>query len=257
MRRHSVQPSCPTQLSMIKPTTSRTHILIVDDEPDIREMLSAYLSDQGCTVFCAADAARARHILRTQTIDLALLDVMLPGESGLSLASFIHSSSDIPVILVTAKAEEADRITGLNSGSDDYVVKPFSPAELYARICAVLRRSRGNGLLHNVETHSYEFGGWILRKSGRDLIDDEGIVTPLSKSEFNLLHTLVTHPHQMLSREQLVKLSEGPDAVLFDRSIDNKIRRLRAKLEAVPGNPELIKTVWGGGYMFAADVHAR
>ncbi|WP_206244712.1 response regulator [Novosphingobium terrae] len=242
---------------MTTPASFRPHVLIVDDERDIREMLAAYLTRQGCHVLCAADTAEARHILNSQPVSLVLLDVMLPGESGLSLASFIHASSGIPVILVTAKAEEADRINGLNAGSDDYVVKPFSPGELYARMCAVLRRSGGHRPLPSRENQTYAFAGWTLRTGRRELIDAQGVVTPLPKSEFNLLHALVTHPHQMLSREQLVKLSEGPDAVLFDRSIDNKIRRLRSKLEAVPASPELIKTVWGGGYVFAAEVSVR
>ncbi|WP_343615902.1 response regulator transcription factor [Novosphingobium sp.] len=242
---------------MTTSTSLRPHILIVDDEPDIRDMLAAYLARQGCHVLCAADTVEARHILNTQPVSLVLLDVMLPGESGLSLARFIHATSAIPVILVTAKAEEADRINGLNAGSDDYVVKPFSPAELYARIGAVLRRSGGHRPLPSRESQSYTFGSWTLRTGRRELIDEQGIVTPLPKSEFNLLHALVTHPHQMLSREQLVKLSEGPNAVLFDRSIDNKIRRLRSKLEPVPASPELIKTVWGGGYIFTADVCVR
>lgn len=235
----------------------RPHILIVDDEPDIRDMLAAYLTRQGCHVLCAADTAEARRILKDQPISLVLLDVMLPGESGLSLASFIHTDSAIPVIMVTAKAEEADRINGLNVGSDDYVIKPFSPGELYARICAVLRRAGGNRPARGQDSQDYAFGSWVLRGSRRELVDEQGVVTPLAKSEFNLLLALVTHPHQMFSREQLVKLSEGPDAVLFDRSIDNKIRRLRSKLEAVPSNPTLIKTIWGGGYMFAADVTPR
>ncbi|WP_206243480.1 response regulator [Novosphingobium terrae] len=230
------------------------HILIVDDDRDIREMLAAYLTHAGCRVFQAADAAQARQLLVVQAISLVLLDVMLPGEDGISLAEFIRSTSAIPVILVTARTEESDRILGLNAGGDDYVTKPFSPAELHARIRAVLRRTGDNKLIRGGEASAYGFGSWVLRTGRRELVDAEAVVTPLPKSEYNLLHALVTHPHQVLTRDQLLTLSEGPDAVLFDRSIDNKISRLRRKLEGPQGSPELIRTLWGSGYIFACDV---
>lgn len=202
----------------------------------------------------AADAAAARAILAVHAIDLVLLDVMMPGEDGLSLAGFIRATSKTPVILLTAKAEEVDRILGLEMGADDYVVKPFSPRELLARIKAVLRRTSEGAPVRATDAEGFVFGAWVLRTGDRELVGENGVAVALSSGEFNLLHAFVTHARRVLSREQLLDLTQGRELAAFERSIDNHISRLRRKLEADPAAPQLIKTVWGGGYMLAADV---
>lgn len=232
------------------------HILLVDDERDIRDPLAAYLGRNGVRVTKADSASAAREILAVHAIDLVLLDIMMPGEDGISLAGFIRATSTTPVILLTAKAEELDRVLGLEIGADDYVTKPFSPRELLARIKAVLRRTTGGATaaVHAPDAAGYAFGGWILRTGERELVDAEGVAVPLSAGEYNLLHAFVTHPRRVLSRDQLLDLSQGRELAAFERSIDNHISRLRRKVEADPADPKLIKTVWGGGYMLAAEV---
>jgi DNA-binding response OmpR family regulator len=230
------------------------HILIVDDERDIRDPLASYLSKNGMRVTKAEGAAAAREIIAVHAIDLILLDIMMPGEDGLSLAGFVHATTKIPVILLTAKAEEMDRILGLEIGTDDYVTKPFSPRELLARIKAVLRRTAGSQPLHAPGADAFAFGPWILRTGDRELVDTDGVATPLSTGEYNLLYALVTHPRRVLSRDQLLDLAQGRELAAFERSIDNQISRLRRKIEADPSDPALIKTVWGGGYMLASEV---
>ena len=231
------------------------HILLVDDEREIRDPLAAYLSRNGVRVTKAADASQARQLLSAYAIDLVLLDVMMPGEDGLALTGHIRATSQIPVILLTAKSEETDRIVGLEIGADDYVTKPFSPRELLARIKAVLRRaSEGMGRVQRADADHYAFGPWVLRSGERELVDQEGVAIPLSTGEFNLLHALVTRPRMVLSRDQLLDLSQGRELAAFERSIDNHVSRLRKKIEEDPSNPKLIKTVWGGGYMLAAEV---
>ena len=231
------------------------HILLVDDERDIRDPLAAYLSRNGMRVTKAENAAAARQMLSAYAIDLVLLDIMMPGEDGLSLASHIRATTRLPIILVTARTEETDRIVGLELGADDYVSKPFSPRELLARIKAVLRRVNENGgLVRAPDTESYGFGPWVLKSGERELVDQDSVATPLSTGEYNLLHALVTHPRRVLSREQLLDLSQGRELAAFERSIDNHISRLRKKIEENPSDPKLIKTVWGGGYTLATDV---
>jgi len=231
------------------------HILLVDDERDIRDPLASYLAKNGLRVTKAENAAAARQILSVHAIDLVLLDIMMPGEDGISLAAYIRATSSIPVILLTAKAEEMDRIIGLEIGADDYVTKPFSPRELLARIKAVLRRTAaGTQPVHAPDAEGYGFGPWVLKVGERELVDAEGVAVPLSTGEFNLLQAFVTHPRRVLTRDQLLDLSQGREMAAFERSIDNHISRLRRKIEADPSDPKLIKTVWGGGYMLAADV---
>jgi two-component system OmpR family response regulator len=232
------------------------HILLVDDARDIREPLAQYLGKNGLRVTKAQDAAAARQVLAAHAIDLVLLDVMMPGEDGLSLAGYIRATSGIPVILLTARAEETDRIVGLELGADDYVTKPFSPRELLARIKAVLRRTgEGDGrAVHAPDAEAYSVGPWVLRTGERELVGSDGVAVPLSTGEYNLLLAFVTHPKRVLTRDQLLDLSQGRELAAFERSIDNHISRLRKKIEVDPSDPKLIKTVWGGGYTLAAEV---
>jgi two-component system, OmpR family, response regulator len=235
--------------------TQIPHILVVDDERDIRDPLASYLGKNGLRVTTAANAAAAREILAVHAIDLVLLDVMMPGEDGLSLAAFIRSTSATPLILVTARTDEVDRILGLEIGADDYVSKPFSPRELLARIKAVLRRTSGEAsLVHAPDAEGYAFGPWVLKTGDRELVDAGGVSLTLSTGEYNLLLAFATHPRRVLSRDQLLDLTQGRELAAFERSIDNHISRLRRKIEADPADPKLIKTVRGGGYMFAAEV---
>jgi DNA-binding response OmpR family regulator len=231
------------------------HILLVDDEREIREPLAYYLARNGVRVTKAENAAAARQLLSAYAIDLVLLDIMMPGEDGLSLAGFIRATTSIPIILLTARTEEMDRVVGLEIGADDYVTKPFSPRELLARIKAVLRRVGETGRpVRAPDAETYGFGPWLLKSGERELVGEDGVAIPLSTGEYNLLHAFVTHPRRVLSREQLLDLSQGRELAAFERSIDNHISRLRKKIEANPSDPKLIKTVWGGGYTLAAEV---
>jgi len=235
--------------------TEEPHILLVDDERDIRDPLAAYLSRNGFRVSKAENAAAARQLLAAKNIDLVLLDVMMPGEDGLSLTGHIRAAGVMPIILLTARTEETDRVVGLEIGADDYVTKPFSPRELLARIKAVLRRAaNGGGEVRAPETENYVFGPWLLKTGERELVDESGVAIPLSTGEFNLILAFVTHPRRVLSRDQLLDYSQGRELAAFERSIDNHISRLRKKIEKDNSDPKLIKTVWGGGYMLAADV---
>ncbi|WP_420139668.1 response regulator [Sphingomonas sp.] len=235
--------------------TDQPHILLIDDDRDIRDPLASYLTKNEMRVTKADSAAAAREILAVHAIDLVLLDIMMPGEDGLSLARFLRATTQLPVILLTAKAEEMDRIIGLEIGADDYVTKPFSPRELVARIKAVLRRTGGaGGEVRAPDAQGFAFADWILRTGERELLGADGVAVPLSTGEYNLLHAFVTHPKRVLTRDQLLDLSAGRELAAFERSIDNHISRLRRKVEADPADPKLIKTIWGGGYMLAAEV---
>ncbi|HKX23570.1 MAG TPA: response regulator [Rhizorhapis sp.] len=232
----------------------RPHLLLVDDERSIREPLAQYLSRNGFRVTAAADAAEARTRLGGNAIDLVVLDIMMPGEDGLSLCRHIRENGDLPVILLTAKSDETDRIIGLEMGADDYVLKPFSPRELVARIKAIFRRVAAGGIRQHSDGSNYSFEGWVLKTGERTLVDQEGVAVPLSTAEYNLMLAFATRPNQVLSRDQLLDITQGREANIFDRAIDNQISRLRRKIEHDPKNPGLIKTVWGGGYTLAADV---
>jgi two-component system, OmpR family, response regulator len=233
--------------------TDASRLLLVDDEAALREPLAEYLSRQGFSVSEADSAARARSLLRDETPDLVLLDIMMPGEDGLSLCRHLVEARHVPVILLTAKGEATDRIVGLEIGADDYVVKPFEPRELVARIRSVLRRA-GRGAAPPEEHEVYEFDGWRLDPLKRRLTDPEGAVVAISSAEFRLLTALLDHPRQVMDRDRLLDMVQGREAHLFDRAVDNQISRLRRKIEADSRNPELIQTVWGGGYRLAADV---
>jgi two-component system OmpR family response regulator len=230
-----------------------TRLLLVDDEPSLREPLAEYLTRQGFVVRQVEDAAKARSALLEETPDLVLLDIMMPGEDGLSLCRHLSESKHLPVIMLTAKNEAMDRIVGLEIGADDYVAKPFEPRELVARIRSVLRRT-AKAMPAADEDALYEFDGWKLDPLKRKLTDLEGTVVPISSAEFRLLVAFLTHPRQVLDRDRLLDMVQGREAHLFDRAIDNQVSRLRRKVEEDSRDPKLIQTVWGGGYRLAADV---
>ncbi|MEO5707610.1 MAG: response regulator [Alteraurantiacibacter sp.] len=228
-------------------------LLLVDDEASLREPLADYLTRQGFVVEQAADAARARIVLAERRPDLVLLDIMMPGEDGLSLCRHLIEGRQLPVIFLTARGEATDRIVGLEIGADDYVVKPFEPRELVARIRSVLRRTTRQAAVGQ-EDALYEFEGWQLDPLKRRLIDPEGAIVPISSAEFRLLAAFLDHPRQVLDRDRLLDMVQGREAHLFDRAVDNQVSRLRRKMETDSRDPKLIQTVWGGGYRLAADV---
>ena len=233
------------------------HILVVDDHRDIREPLAKYLEKNGLRVSVAEGGEAMRRILKTAAIDLVVLDIMMPGEDGLSLCRHLREATALPVILLTAMAEDTDRIVGLEVGADDYVTKPFNLRELLARIKAVLRRTNATPPGERdaaPPTRRLAFDRWIFDTDRRELIDEKGVSVPLSTAEFRLLTAFVKRPGIVLSREQLLDLTSGRAAEVFDRAVDNAVSRLRRKIEADPKAPALIKTVWGGGYTFAASV---
>jgi two-component system, OmpR family, response regulator len=238
---------------------SSPHLLIVDDDREIRELLSRFLRKHGFRVSVAVDGREVRKALADQAIDLVVLDLMLPGEDGLSLCRRLRSDSTIPVIMLTAMGEEIDRIIGLEMGADDYLAKPFNPRELLARIKAVLRRT-GASAVHAARaadeqsTMRVRFDAWTLDLNKRELISPSGVLVPMSGGEFTLLATFVAHPQRVLSRDQLLDFARGRDAQPFDRSIDVQVSRLRRKIEDDPHEPALIKTVRGDGYLFAPKV---
>lgn len=230
---------------------------MVDDEAALREPLSDYLVRQGFAASQAASAAEARARLAAEPFDIVLLDVMMPGEDGLSLCRHLIEARQLPVIFLTARGEATDRIVGLEIGADDYVVKPFDPRELVARIRSVMRRAvRAPGAAETAaaDQFHYIFDGWRLEPLRRRLTDRESAVVAISSAEFRLLVAFLDHPRQVLDRDRLLDMVQGREAHLFDRAIDNQISRLRRKIERDSRNPELIQTVWGGGYMLAAEV---
>ncbi len=235
---------------------SSPHILVVDDHRDIRDLLARYLKRHGYRISAAKDGGEMRRVLKASAIDLVVLDIMMPGEDGLTLCRDLRATSAIPVILVTALSEDTDRVIGLEMGADDYVTKPFNPRELGARIKAVLRRARSLPPQRQpLDAGRVRFAHWTLDVPRRELLDRENVAVALSTSEFLLLRAFLDHPQMVLSRDQLLDLTRGRAAAPFDRSIDNQVSRLRRKIEADPKNPSLIKTVWGGGYRLAAEVH--
>ncbi|VWX57392.1 response regulator [Sphingorhabdus sp. 109] len=235
--------------------TNKTHILLVDDEASLREPLAEYLIKQGYKVQQAADASIARSLLNAYDFDIILLDIMMPGEDGLSLCRFVTDKTDIPVIIISAKTEETERIIGLELGADDYITKPFSPRELVARIKVILRRAEKNGTAQvGTNGSGYQFSGWTLKCDKRSLVDADGVNVSLSTGEYQMLLALVSRAGKVLNRDQLLDITQGREAHAFDRAVDNQISRLRRKIEADPKNPEIIKTVWGGGYVLAGEV---
>jgi len=234
---------------------SSTHILVVDDHSEIRDLLKRFLEQHGLRVSCARDGKEMKRLLEEREFDLLVLDLMMPGEDGLTLCRELRAKSSLPIIMLTAMGEETDRIIGLEMGADDYLAKPFNPRELLARIKAVMRRTQAESLpVPETLTRDLRFDRWLLDVNRRELVDEEGVGMSLSTAEFDLLRVFLERPQRVLSRDQLLDLARGREAVAFDRAIDTLVSRLRRKLERDPKNPELIKTIWGGGYLFAADV---
>ncbi|MGY3891361.1 response regulator [Aeromonas mytilicola] len=231
------------------------HILVVDDHSEIRDLLKRFLEQHGMRVSCARDGKEMKRLLDEREFDLLVLDLMMPGEDGLTLCRELRVKSRLPIIMLTAMGEETDRIIGLEMGADDYLAKPFNPRELLARIKAVMRRTQAEiQPVPEALTRDLRFDRWLLDINRRELVDEEGIGMSLSTAEFDLLKVFLERPQRVLSRDQLLDLARGREAVAFDRAIDTLVSRLRRKLERDPKNPELIKTIWGGGYLFAADV---
>ena len=237
--------------------TRQDHILIVDDDAEIRGLLLEYLQKHGYRVATAANGRELRSAVQTARPDLVVLDLMLPGEDGLDLCRDLRTDSDVPIIMLTARGDETDRIVGLEMGADDYLPKPFSPRELLARIKSVLRRARSlPENLRQEEVASFRFAGWTLDVVTRNLASPEGVVVPLSGMEFRLLRIFLDHPNRVLTRDQLIDLMLSRDANPFDRAIDVQVSRLRHRLGEDAKEPAIIKTVRGQGYVFAAAVEA-
>jgi two-component system OmpR family response regulator len=234
------------------------HILIIDDDEEIRELLGQYLEKHGFRVSTGASGRQMRAVLAAQTIDMIVLDLMLPGEDGLALCRSLHAdgATPLPILMLTAKNEEADRILGLEMGADDYLTKPFATRELLARIRAVLRRARM--VPANVQlgesAQLLHFGDWRLDTHARHLLDADGIMVALSGAEYRLLRVLLEHPRRVLTRDQLLGLTQGREADVFDRSIDILVSRLRKRLRDDSREPRLIRTLRNEGYIFSADV---
>ncbi|MBP0495139.1 response regulator [Pararoseomonas indoligenes] len=234
------------------------HILIVDDDREIRDLVSEYLRRNGLRVTVAADGRQMRSFLDANTVDLVVLDIMMPREDGLTLCRELRGGRHkaIPILMLTARSDETDRIIGLEMGADDYVLKPFAARELLARINAVLRRTRM--LPPNLQISEagkvLTFGNWRLNTVGRHLIDREGTEVALSGAEYRLLRVFIDHPNRVLNRDQLLNLTQGRDAEIFDRSIDLLVSRLRQRLRDDARDPAYIKTVRSEGYVFSASV---
>ncbi len=228
-------------------------ILIVDDDVQICQLLRDYLAGFGMSVVAVSDGKAMAEALGKNSFDLVILDLMLPGEDGLSLCRSLRTKSDIPILMLTARGEAMDRVVGLEVGADDYIVKPFEPRELVARIQTILRRARGS---HESiqEKNEAAFGDWRLNYISRQLVSPQDLVIPLSNAEFRLLSVLVEHPKRVLTREFLLDATRGRDMDVFDRSIDILVSRVRQKFNDDSRTPSLIKTIRGEGYLFDAEV---
>jgi len=236
--------------------TVSPHILVVDDDAGVRQMLAEYLEDFDLRVSGAADSRAMRETMTNGIVDLVVLDLKLTREDGMNLARELRGRSNIPIIMLTSRKDDADRIMGLELGADDYLTKPFNPRELLARIRTVLRRSQAHFVKAAVSTpRAYRFSEWELDLRTRRLNSGTGLVE-LTHTEYDLLMAFLRSPQRILSREVLLELIRGDDSEVFDRSIDVQILRLRRKIEADPSRPELIKTERGLGYSFSAKVEA-
>jgi two-component system OmpR family response regulator len=231
-----------------------SHLLLIEDDPDISVMVSGFMSEHGFRVTRAPDGRGLDRILAGDKVDFVVLDIMLPGEDGLSLCRRIRSTSSVPILMLTALGTETDRVVGLEMGADDYLTKPFSSRELLARVRAILRRGTLQDTPGNQRATSVTFDGWRMELAARQLHSPEGLRVPLTSGEFSLLSVFCQNARRVLSRERLLDLLHGRSAVMFDRSIDIQVSRLRRKIEPDPRDPTLIKTVRYGGYVFTPEV---
>ena len=231
------------------------HIAVIDDNREIRELLARYLGEHGYRVSTAENAASFRRQMEASAPDLLVLDIMMPGDDGLVLCRELRAKSDIPIIFLTAMVDDTDRIVGLEMGADDYVTKPFNPRELLARIKAVMRRAQSLPEPRAaVRAERIRFDGQTLDVNRQEVLGKDGVAVPLSGAEFRLLCVFLERPGIVLSRDQLLDLTSGRTADVWDRSIDNQVSRLRRKIEEDASQPKLIKTCWGDGYQFVGKV---
>jgi two-component system, OmpR family, response regulator len=237
-------------------TLAPTHVLAVDDDPSVRQMIADYLGDNDIEVTVIGTGREIAPAMARETIDLIILDLKLPGEDGMQIARELRGESDIPIIMLTGRKDEADRVMGLELGADDYLTKPFSPRELLARIRALLRRSRAQETVADglARIRAYRFAGWELNVRLRRLKSPRGEIVPTTNSEFNLLVAFLAAPQRVLSREQLLELSRLHNDEVYDRSVDVQVGRLRKKIEPKDGGAQLIRTERGAGYVFMAAV---
>ena len=237
-------------------STSAPHILVIDDDPSIRDLVVEYLSKNDMRVSAGASGREMFEVFDREAIDLVLLDLKLPGEDGMQLAKALRERATVPIVLLTGRNEEADRVMGLELGADDYVTKPFSPRELLARVRAVLRRYQVQATLPERDNtrRAFRFSGWELNLRTRRLMSSDGSPLELSNGEFSLLSAFCRAPRRVLTRDQLLSMSRLHEAEVYDRTIDVQIRRLRSKIERDPANPVLIVTERGAGYVLASEV---
>src|SRR5437588_10458730 len=237
-------------------TSAPIHVLAIDDDPSVRQMVADYLGDNEIQVTTLASGQAIADVMARHTIDLLILDLKLPGEDGMQIARNLRAESDVPIIILTGRKEEADRVMGLELGADDYLTKPFSPRELLARIRALLRRSRTHETVADglARIRAYRFAGWELNVRLRRLKSPQGQIVATTNSEFNLLVAFLAAPQRVLSREQLLELSRLHNDEVYDRSVDVQVGRLRKKIEPKGTRAQLIRTERGAGYVFTATV---
>lgn len=232
---------------------SEPHILLVDDDGEIRRLVTKFLRESGFRVTSVRDGREMRETLKSTSVDLIVLDLMLPGVSGLELCRELRAESAIPIVMLTARGDDLDRVLGLEFGADDYISKPFNTRELAARIRAVLRRTTAQGETRLDPSWRFTFDGWVLDTRRRELVNDQGVVVDLSTGEYDLLLSFVEAPQRVLSRDHLLDAARNRISSVFDRSIDVQVSRLRRKLGG-EGTPDMIKTVRGLGYLFVPEV---
>jgi two-component system, OmpR family, response regulator len=236
--------------------SSQPHVLALDDDAAVRSLIADYLGDNELRTTTVANGKEFATVLAREPVDLIVLDLKLPGEDGMQIARRLRERSQVPILMLTGRTEEADRVMGLELGADDYLTKPFSPRELLARIRALLRRARGHATVAETisKVRAFRFGTWELNVGLRRLKSDDGQSVELSNGEFSLLAAFLSSPQRVLSRDQLLELSRLHNAEVYDRSIDVQILRLRRKIEPNPARPKFIKTARGVGYSFQAEV---
>ena len=235
-------------------TATAPHILVVEDDREISALVARYLRANECRVSLAGDGREMDRLLADARVDLIVLDLMLPGEDGLSLCRRLRAGSQVPILMLTAKSEEIDRIVGLEIGADDYLAKPFNPRELLARIRAILRRGGAAERQEDEGVRRLHFSGWTLDMALRQVSSPQGARIAITGAEFDLLHALCLRPGRVLSRDQLLDLTQGRAAGPFERSIDVLVSRIRQKIEQDPRNPEIIRTIRSGGYLFVPEI---